>query len=531
MLSRIGISGRVWALVGVSIIAIGVLASILVTEFGRAARALTERDLRLVTETAMSVVEAEAERAKAGEISTDEAQANALAAVARLRYDGDNYFWINDLDAVMLAHGFKPALVGKNLWEFQDPNGVYLFQEIVNSAREGKSGVVYYQWPKPGAAKDDPPVDKMSAVMLFPEWGWVVGTGVYLDDVEAVEAAQTADALRLVIIEALVLLVIAVAIGFSITQPLRKLTERMRALENDETEAPVPYLDQQNLLGAMAVTLESFRQSQIERISLADDMRRSSAEQAALIAHVQGSISDFADNSAQLDSSAQQISDGATTQADAAQLASAAMHQMEATIGTTADNARSTEEMAREVAASAVKAGEVVGEAASSMQTIGEKISIVQEIARQTDLLALNAAVEAARAGEHGKGFAVVASEVRKLAERSSLAAVEISQLAGTTVQKAAQAGDTLKDLVPQIQNTSQLVAEISSATGEQGQAAEQISGAIRQLDKVIKDNLQVANGSKETAARLRDQAGALQGRVEGRDMSAPVQKPLAQAA
>jgi len=151
-----------------------------------------------------------------------------------------------------------------------------------------------------------------------------------------------------------------------------------------------------------------------------------------------------------------------------------------------------------------------VGEAVQAMQTIADKITIVQEIARQTDLLALNAAVEAARAGDHGRGFAVVAAEVRKLAERSQTAAVEIGTLSTATVRTAANAGQMLADLVPNIEKTSELVSGISIAARELAAGSAQISVSIQQLDKVTQSNTSAAEELSATATELASQADLL---------------------
>ncbi len=215
--------------------------------------------------------------------------------------------------------------------------------------------------------------------------------------------------------------------------------------------------------------------------------------------------------SGQMATSSQQLSEGATEQAASTEEASASMEEMAANIKQNADNASTTEQIARQSSKDAELSGVAVAKAVGAMQTIADKISIVQEIARQTDLLALNAAVEAARAGEHGKGFAVVASEVRKLAERSQSAAAEIVAVSGDTVKAAAEAGEMLTKLVPDIRRTAELVSEISAACREQDVGAAQINEAIQQLDKVTQQNAHASELISSTSDTLATQAGDLQ--------------------
>lgn len=223
------------------------------------------------------------------------------------------------------------------------------------------------------------------------------------------------------------------------------------------------------------------------------------------------SAAQVADSSGRVSDTADRISAGARQQSASAQQASAAVEEMTANIRQTADNAAQTEGIANQSAGEAEKSGEAVSRAVTAMKTIAEKITIVQEIARQTDLLALNAAVEAARAGEHGKGFAVVASEVRKLAERSQDAALEIVELSSETVTVSGEAGRMLEQLVPNIQRTADLVQEISAATREQNIGAEQINEAIRDLDKVIRENSDAAAQAAETSDTLASKSSELQ--------------------
>lgn len=201
------------------------------------------------------------------------------------------------------------------------------------------------------------------------------------------------------------------------------------------------------------------------------------------------------------------LRDDANGQAQAAQTASLAVQQMSASIRQSSDNADQTEGIATKSAVQARESGEAIARAMEALRSITDRIGIVQEIARQTDLLALNAAVEAARAGEHGKGFAVVASEVRKLAERSQQAAAEISSISVETVSVSEDASRKLQELVPNIQRTSDLVREISSALREQTSGVEQINLAVRDLDRLTGRNQEAAASGLATTEAVLERA------------------------
>lgn len=204
------------------------------------------------------------------------------------------------------------------------------------------------------------------------------------------------------------------------------------------------------------------------------------------------------------------MSQGASEQAASAEEAASSVEQMSANIRQNADNAIQTEKIATQAASSAIDGGHAVNETVTVMKEIAEKILIIEEIARQTNLLALNAAIEAARAGEHGKGFAVVASEVRKLAERSQVAAAEINVLSNGSVEVAEKASQLLQTMVPDIQKTAELVQEIAAASREQDAGAEQINKSIQQLDAVIQDNASSAEEMASTSEELSSQSAKL---------------------
>ncbi len=234
----------------------------------------------------------------------------------------------------------------------------------------------------------------------------------------------------------------------------------------------------------------------------------------SVVSEVKSAADNVAAGSLEMSSGADNLSQGASEQAAAAEEASSSMEEMTANIRHNADNAQQTEKIAVQSAANAKTGGDAVAETVTAMREIAGRISVIEEIARQTNLLALNAAIEAARAGEHGKGFAVVASEVRKLAERSQLAAQEISQLSASSMEVAERAGTMLTRMLPDIQKTAELVQEINASSREQDTGAGQINKAIQQLDQVIQQNASAAEEMASTAEELSSQAEQLQGAV-----------------
>lgn len=229
-----------------------------------------------------------------------------------------------------------------------------------------------------------------------------------------------------------------------------------------------------------------------------------------VISYVNSASDNIVAASQELSSSSQQMSEGATEQAAATEQVSSSMEEMVASVQQNTNNAHQTEKIAIKASADALDGSVAVNEAVSSMKLIAEKITIISDIARQTNILALNAAVEAARAGDQGRGFAVVAAEVRKLAEKSQVAATEINELSKSSVTIAEKSGRLLGEIVPNIQHTAKLVEEINASSSEQNLGAGQINSALQQLNQVTQQNAATSEEMAASAEELSSQADQL---------------------
>lgn len=261
--------------------------------------------------------------------------------------------------------------------------------------------------------------------------------------------------------------------------------------------------------GDMTVRVEA--DSRDETGQLLSAMGEMVSKLSQVISEVRSGADNLASASEEVNATSQSLSQASSEQASSVEETSASMEQMTASISQNTENASITDGMSSKAAKEAVEGGEAVAQTVTAMKSIAEKISIIDDIAYQTNLLALNAAIEAARAGEHGKGFAVVAAEVRKLAERSQVAAREIGEVAGSSVELAERAGRLLTEMVPSIQKTSDLVQEIAAASSEQSAGVEQINSAMEQLNQITQQNASASEELAATSEEMSSQAEQLQ--------------------
>ncbi len=477
---------------------------------------------RSQVETAVSVAQHYADEAKAGRMSEAEAKAAAVGALKAMRYGGQEYFWITDLDTRMIMHPTKPALDGTDVSGKRDPKGKALFSEMTKIAKAKGQGFVSYMWPKPGR---DQPQPKISYVALMPAWGWVIGTGVYVDDINT---AVGSAALKLAAIGLVLLLIVgagAALLGLTITRPILTLTQRMSGLAEGDKESAVPFTDLANETGEMARALAIFRDAALDRERLeseaeamreqaaADRQTREAAERAS--AEIQRRVvSDVTAVAARLAAGDLTVRLSDDFPADYAQLRenlNAALAQLAAAMKAVRDNAlgiqhgaddiasasdnlsRRTEQQAATLEQTTAALGELtntVQRSASGARQARAAVAVAQEQAQYSGAIADKAVAAMGQIEGSSQQITNIIGVIDEIAFQTNLLALN----AGV---EAARAGDTGKGFAVVAQEVRALAQRSAEAAKE---IKTLISASSQQID--------------EGVTLVREMGGALQGIV-----------------
>ena len=503
-------------------------------------------EVKHLLEAAYSTVAFYHDQARKG-LMTDEAARRAAAdAVRAMHYDGTNYFFIWNLNGTNIAHGAQPALEGRTFINSPDaeknPVVSYMASRLIEVAKtDQKEGFTTYRIQKGGQGQTIP-VDKIAYSRLFEPWGWSIGTGAYIDDIDDTFRTRALSALGLCIGLIALAGAITFVIGGDMARAMTKITAIMLELANGKTDIVIAHVGRQDEIGSMAKAVQVFKENKILANKLAGDREAENrakdtrtkalemlnsgfeATASALTSTLSSAAANLKKNAETMFSTTEQTDEKSTTVRYAARQAStnvqtvaSATEELSLSIDQIGARAIRSSSIATKAAADASRTNEAVQTLAADAQGIGHVLGLIQQIAQQTNLLALNATIEAARAGQAGRGFAVVAGEVKSLAAQTRDATEEI----GTQIAKiqlvTGSVVEAIQDIVTTIREMHEIAMEVASAVDQQrvatraiAQNAQEASISALQVIQTIDNVEESSKATKTEANQVLDAAGQL---------------------
>ncbi|OBU85419.1 methyl-accepting chemotaxis protein [Chromobacterium subtsugae] len=535
MAKTISLKRRLLLQTASTIVLVCVLGALLMNALRQQMLSDRHDQVRGQVEAAASLVAAHEEMAEKGLVPEADAKRQALLELSKLRFDGREYFFTLDRNMVWLAHGMNPKLVGRDMHGVKDAAGTSMGQLFDGVLREnGGKGFAEYYWDKPGTSAPQP---KLAYFQTTARWGWVVGTGLYLDDINTVLLRQ----LLGVGAQVLLFMAVSLSLGWWVYRSV------MRELGAEPSEAAAIVRE----IAAGKLDRE-IRLEAGDGDSLLAHIREMQAQLRQLVGEIMRDAEELGRLNADVVDGAKMVADNSQGQSEGAAAMAASVEQLTVSINHIAQHAKDARSVSQDSGQLSETGSEVIARAVEEMQgisatvdmteaaiadlasktaTISNIMQVIKDIADQTNLLALNAAIEAARAGESGRGFAVVADEVRKLSERTAKATeqtatmiteIQVSsdlsrQNMSETVTKvrtglelAEQGGQLIQQIHGSASQVVRVVNDISHALQEQGTASQDIARHVEQIAQVASGNAVAATQASESIQRIDEVTGSL---------------------
>lgn len=533
-LQNISLGKKLNIVIALAILAMALLSIFTLTQFKNSMLDDRRMTTKNTVETAAGVVQSYLNLYNEGKLSKQEAQDQAKAVLKQLRYSGNNYFWINDMHPKMIMHPIKPALDDQDLTNHKDPNGVHLFNRAVRIVEKNGQGFIDYAWPKPGA-KNGKPVPKISYVKGIPQWGWIIGSGIYIDDVNKAFISYVIGITAFIIGACALLVFVGWVISKDVKTPLLRISKDLEYLANDETIV-VDEQKRRDEIGMMMRSLDYLNSKLQEARDLKQqqehmETRAEFEKKEALrrLAHdfenrVGEMINALASASSQLQGSAQDMHTIAEETAKASDLMKTSSNGADnnvSAVATAIDDMRSsslnivsqintTKLQSNETSVNASSANATVQKLDTLVENIGDIVLAIRAIADQTNLLALNATIESARAGEAGKGFAVVAEEVKKLATETGSKTDEIESKIAEIQSVTKTSVEAMQKIIHSVSEINHSITGVSSSADTQETTNAEIKGSVEEASHSVKEVARIIAGVQDSAAKTGETASSV---------------------